>query len=242
MMAKLGYKPGAALGKAEDARTEPISVVIKENRGGIGHDTEKKRKIREEFDEAAKRVKIDQGDYRVRVRLERELKRMEAQIISAQRVAERLDTEADEESSSNKDDHTAALPAAKVPLNKRPFKSINVLWRGLIKHRLEKEAERRMRADMQQSLSRLPTYDDPTEDEEDKRAYAKKQTDNEFVEEDLYDDDVELNEFEELGAFEQLEKLVLYLRNTFHYCFWCKHRYDDGEMEECPGLTEEEHD
>jgi len=236
MMAKLGYKPGTTLGKAKDARTEPIGVSIREGKGGIGHDTEKKRKIREELEEAAKRVKVDQGDYRERVRQEREEKRLEGQIIGAQKVAERLDIEADEDVSNTQGNGTA------VPMNKRPLKSINVLWRGMIRHRLEKEAERRMRADMQQSRARLPTYTDPDEEEEDKQAYAKKQTNNEFVEEDLYEEDDELDEFQALSASERLDKLVKYLRDTYHYCFWCKFRYDNAEMEDCPGLTEEEHD
>jgi hypothetical protein len=226
MMAKLGYKPGTTLGKTEDARIEPIGVSVKEDKGGIGHDTAKKRKIREEFEEAAKRVKVGQGDYRERVRQEREEKRIGSQVIGAQKVAEKLDTEVDED----------------PPMDKRPLKSINVLWRGLNRARLEKEAERRMRADMQQSLSRLPTYTDPDEEEEDKQAFGKKQTKNEFVEEDLYDEDEELEKFQALPAPEKLDKLVRYLRETYYYCFWCKFRYDNAEMEGCPGLTEDEHD
>jgi len=111
-----------------------------------------------------------------------------------------------------------------------------------MKNRLEKEAERRMRADMLQSRARLPTYDDPDEDEEDKRAYEKKQSNNDFVEEDVFDEDAELDEFLALSAPERLEKLVKYLRDTYYYCFWCKFRYDDAQMEDCPGLTEEDHD
>lgn len=240
-MAKLGYKPGTTLGKTEDARIEPIGVVIKENRGGIGHDAEKKRKIREEFEEAAKRVKVEEVGYRERVRQEREEKRHAAQIIAAQKVAERFDTEADENSASGQDDGAPEM-AVNVPLNKRPLKNINVLWRGLIRSRLEKDAERRMRADMQQSLSRLPTYDDPDEDQEDRNAYTKKQTSNDFVEEDLYVEDEELNSFNQHSASERLERLVTYLRNTYHYCFWCKFKYDDKAMDGCPGLTEEDHD
>jgi hypothetical protein len=224
MMAKLGYKPGTTLGKAEDARTEPLGISVKEGKGGIGHDNEKKRKIREELEKAAKRVQVDQGDYRERIRQEREEKRLAGQVIGAQKVAERLDTEADEATT------------------KRPLKSINVLWRGPMRDRLEKEAERRMRADMQQSRARLPTYTDPDEDEEDKQAYAKKATNNEFVEEDLYTEDAELDEFQALSAPERLNKIVKYLRDTYYYCFWCKFRYDDAAMEDCPGLTEEEHD
>lgn len=243
MMAKLGYKPGTTLGKSEDARIEPIGVVVKENRGGIGHDADKKRKIREEFEEAAKRVKVEEVGYRERVRQEREEKRHAAQITAAQKVAERLDAEADEKSAGDvkADDYTSKTDT-RVPLNKRPLKSINLLWRGLIRTRLEKDAERRMRADMQQSLSRLPTYDDPDEDQEDKNAYSKKQTTNEFVEEDLYEVDAELDKFNELSTSERLEMLVTYLRDTYRYCFWCKFKYEDEEMEGCPGLTEEDHD
>jgi hypothetical protein len=224
MMAKLGYKPGTTLGKAEDARAEPIGISIKEGKGGIGHDNERKRKIREEFEEAAKRVQVDQGDYRDRIRQEREERRLAGQVLGVQKVAERLDTEADEEATN------------------RPLKSINVLWRGLMRDRLEKEAERRMRADMQQSRIRLPTYTDPDEEEEDKQAYEKKATNNDFVEEDLFTEDTELEEFQALSAPEKLDKVVRYLRDTYHYCFWCKFRYDDAEMEDCPGLTEEDHE
>ncbi|KAF2435656.1 G-patch-domain-containing protein [Tothia fuscella] len=241
MMAKLGYKPGTTLGKAEHARIEPIGVVIKENRGGIGHDSEKKRKIRGELEEAAKRVKVEEVGYRERVRQEREEKRVGGQLVGAQKIAEGLDMEADQDAAAEEDDGTTK-DSSRVPLNKRPLGSINVLWRGLIKSRLEKDVERRMRADMQQSLSRLPTYDNPTEEQEDRDAYAKKQTANEFVEEDLFDEDAELNEFQELDAGERLDKVVMYLRKTYHYCFWCKHRYENTEMEGCPGLTEEEHD
>ncbi len=48
MMAKMGFKPGAALGSKHnaDARTEPIGINMKEDRGGIGLHTEKKRKFR----------------------------------------------------------------------------------------------------------------------------------------------------------------------------------------------------
>jgi hypothetical protein len=244
MMAKLGYKPGSTLGRSEDARTEPIGVIVKENRGGIGHDTEKKRKIREEFEEAAKRVKVEEVGYRERVRQEREEKRHAAQVTAAQKVAERFDTEADEESVSDQDDDNgdSSEHPARIPLNKRPLRSMNVLWRGLVRGRLEKDAERRMRADMQQSLSRLPTYDDADEDQEDKNAYAKKQTNNEFVEDDLYEEDEELDAFNALGASEKLEKLVTYLRHTYHYCFWCKFKYEDEDMEGCPGPAEEDHD
>src|ERR1700712_3585819 len=177
MMAKLGYKPGSALGKTADARTVPINPVLKEDRGGIGHDAEKKRKFREEVEQEAKKIKIDQVGYRDRMRQEREEKRLQGQIFGAQKVAERLDVEAETDQ-----DEASGEVSDTVPLDQRPLKSINVFWRGLVRYRLEKDAERRMRADMQSSLSsKLPTYDDPDEDDQDKIAYARKRTHIEYV-------------------------------------------------------------
>ena len=98
-----------------------------------------------------------------------------------------------------------------------------------------------MRYDLQQSLSRLPTYDDPDEDKDDKRALGKDVVHHTLVE-DLEEEDSEPDEFNALDPAERLEKLVEYLRTEYHYCFWCKYTYPDKEMEGCPGLTEEDHD
>lgn len=237
MMAKLGYKPGSALGKIADARTVPINPVLKEDRGGIGHDAEKKRKFRAAAEQEAKKVKVDQVGYRDRMRQEREEKRLQAQIFGAQKVAERLDVEAETDQ-----DGASGEVSDKVPLDQRPLKSINVFWRGLVRYRLEKDAERRMRAEMQTSLSsKLPTYDDADEDDEDKLAYSRKRTHTEYVD-DLDEEDTELDEFNDLDVAERLKCVVKYLRERHLYCFWCKSKYPDAQMEGCPGLTEEEHD
>jgi len=120
----------------------------------------------------------------------------------------------------------------------KPTWEINVLWRGLVRDREEKERDRRMRYDLHQSLSRRPTYDDPDEDKDDQLALGKKDA----LEEDLEEEDPELDEFNALPPAERLRRLVDYLRETYHYCFWCKHRYEDAAMEGCPGSTEEDHD
>ena len=92
-----------------------------------------------------------------------------------------------------------------------------------------------MRYDLHQSLSRLPTYDDPDEDKEDRQAFGKEV-------EELEEDDPELEGFLAQEPEVRLEKLVKYMRTRWHYCFWCKYRYPDAEMEGCPGVTEEDHD
>tara|TARA_R110002060_G_scaffold16423_2_gene22838 strand:+ start:320 stop:1291 length:972 start_codon:yes stop_codon:yes gene_type:complete len=237
MMAKMGFKPGAALGSKDnvDARIEPIGVSMKEDRGGIGLDTEKKRKFREEVEKEGKRVKAEEGDYRERFRREREEARLEGLVGAAMRVAERMNEEKEEAEASTPED------PKKRTISTKPLKQINILWRGLVRRREEKERDRRMRYDLHQSLSRLPTYDDADEDKEDKRALGKDRIQHTLVE-DLEEEDPDLDAFNELDPAERLHKLVLHLREEYNYCFWCKFTYPDKDMEGCPGLTEEDHD
>ncbi|KAG7435966.1 G patch domain-containing protein 11 [Fusarium oxysporum f. sp. raphani] len=98
-----------------------------------------------------------------------------------------------------------------------------------------------MRYDLEQSLSRLPTYEDDQEDADDKRALGKGHTVYATAE-DLDEEDEELDQFNELEIGERLKSVLEYLREKHQYCFWCKMAYPDAEMEGCPGLTEEDHD
>ncbi|RDL36670.1 uncharacterized protein BP5553_06022 [Venustampulla echinocandica] len=246
MMAKMGFKPGLALGSKDNpgARLEPVGISMKEDRGGIGLDTEKKRKFREEVEKEGKRVKAEEGDYRERVRKEREDARHEGQVGAAMRVAERMHGEKEDEETfkaGGAPDEFVGDGAKRRAISTKPLKQINVLWRGLIRKREEKERDRRMRYDLHQSLSRQPTYDDPDEDKEDRRALGKDVIQHTLVE-DLEEEDPELDAFNALDPGERLHKLVLHLREQFNYCFWCKCAYPDEEMEGCPGLTEEDHD
>ncbi|OIW35355.1 hypothetical protein CONLIGDRAFT_561409, partial [Coniochaeta ligniaria NRRL 30616] len=245
MMAKMGFK-GGSLGRkdgeeGEEGGAEPIRIEVKDDRGGIGMESEKKRKLKEaaeEVERTAKRTKADEGEYRERVRREMEAARLERQVAAAQKIAERMDEE-----------RGGVVPAgdrergkgARRGIGSRPLKSVNVLWRGLVRAREEAERDRRMRYDLEQSLSRLPTYEDEDEDEDDKRAMGKSKTVFE-VAEDLDEEDPELDEFNVLEADEKLRRLVEHLRKEHHYCFWCKFTYPDESMEGCPGLTEEDHD
>lgn len=246
MMAKMGFKGGGLGKKAEDGessgKSEPIKISMKEDRGGIGMDSEKKRKLQEAIEEREiKTVKIDPLEYRERMRIEREDARLESQLHAAQRTAERLD---EEKAGSDPNEHSSSEEASTLkpkPLSSRPLKSIPVLYRGLIRHREEKERDRRMRYDLEQSLSRLPTYENDDEDEDDKKALGKKQVIYSTAD-DLDEEDEELDEFNALEPGTRLSRLVMYLRETHNYCFWCKMAYPDAEMDGCPGVTEEDHD
>jgi len=271
MMAKLGFKPGDSLGKRDTdtesstpddskTRSEPLNLIFKENRGGIGLDSEKKRKLREEAEEAVKKIKHEEGDYRDRVREERELKRTEAQVRAAQKVAERLDTEAEEDTgkdedrvhndkddTSDKDSEFRDTPKKSI----KPTSQINVLYRGLVREREERERDIQARHALQHSLpssffpsEKLPGYDDADLDRDDKQALGNQLGPyTAAVEQELEEEDPELDAFNALEPAERLHKLVVYLRETYRYCFWCKYRYEtDVELEGCPGLTEEDHD
>jgi hypothetical protein len=227
MLAKLGYKPGTGLGKAKSGVPEPISVEIKEDRGGIGRDSDKKRKLQDAVESASKRVRETEDEYRERVRLEHIEKRFESQLFGAQKVTEKFDTEADVEAAGEK-----------APVL-RPLNKVNVLWRGIARDRFLREREKRMKHDMLQSGPRLGTFVDPDEDADDKMALGKSYAD--IVEEEIEEEDLELEEFVAFPVTERLEKVIAYLRDKYHYCFWCKFRYPDETMDGCPGLTEEEH-
>ena len=245
MMAKMGFT-GGALGSKENAaaaRVEPIKVSIKEDRGGIGLESEKRRK----FDEAAERegkkprpAPLDPDEYRDRVRRERELARLERQVHAAMRLAEQMGEE--KAAPLAPKDTEDKLPSKERTIPSRPLKSIPVLWRGLVRHREEAERDRRMRHDLEQGLSRLPTYEDPDEDDDDRRAFGRSGGTVYVTAEDLDEEDAELDAFNALEVGERLRRLVAYLREEHLYCFWCKFTYPDKEMEGCPGSTEEEHD
>lgn len=250
MLAKLGYKAGEALGRSAQARTEPVRPALKEGRGGIGLEAEKKRKLREEMEAEAKKVKTEQGDYRERMRAEREERRLEAQLVAAQKIAENFDSQTKEEEEDGDGAAAAAAANATEPnrpnISSKPLRSINVLWRGLVQSQLQSERERRMRHDLQQSLSGLSSAyrapDDDDEDDVDIKALGQAERRKVLEEEDLEEEDPELEGFNALPLQERLEKLVMYLRETYSYCFWCKYQYPDEKMEGCPGIKEEDHD
>ena len=222
MMVKLGFKPGSALGAPSkaDARTEPLGIEVKEGKAGIGMENEKKRKFREEatkMEGMEKKQKAEEGDYRERVAREREDQRVEGQWWRAMRVLEGLEQPDDR-------------------LMKVPLKNVNVLWRGLVKDRVEKERERRARYDMNQGLTRNQHNDDPEADEQDRQAWGKEE------EKDLEAEDGELDEFLALEGKHRLRRVADYLRAEYFYCFWCKSKFEDHDMDGCPGSEEGDHD
>ncbi|KAH7086768.1 hypothetical protein FB567DRAFT_50916 [Paraphoma chrysanthemicola] len=234
MMAKFGFKQGDVLGKSENARKEPIRVDMKGDRSGIGLESEKKRKFREQWEQAereAKRSKEEEGDYVEIRRLEAKEKKAERDLDSAQRTAERL-------SEKEEEDKGTAQPAEK------PVMDVNVLWRSRARRRAVIKHEKQQRRELNNSIaSRLPTLAPEEEDDDSKVAHGRDLAPfYTSLENDLEDEDSELAEFEALPVSERLQKLLIFLRETFHYCLYCGYQYPDAAMEGCPGVTDEEHD
>ncbi|KAL7629327.1 hypothetical protein AAE478_000847 [Parahypoxylon ruwenzoriense] len=287
MMAKMGFK-GGALGSKDSGTTgaaagggddgskvwmrleEPIRPEMKEDRGGIGIDSERKRKLNEAAAHHEKKQKVGEDEFRERVRRERELDRKEKQFYAGMKVCERMDEEkmekqgevsdeeedgdggenndnVEEEGEEDDDAQEARMRGRRnrrsINISKRPLKSIPVIWRGLVRSREEAERDRRMRHDLEQSSApRLPTYAEDLEDADDKTAMGKAGATCYAAADDLEEEDPELEAFGALEADERLRRLVEYLRREHNYCFWCKCGYPDERMDGCPGLTEEDHD
>ena len=237
MLAKMGYK-GSALGQVDHARTQPITLSTKDDRGGIGMDSERKRKIREaaaaieaEANVAKKQKVVDENEFRARNRAEREEKRAEGQMWATMKVLEGYETgvlqtqdeaAADQKSGSNRED----LPS-KTEGN--TLRNVNSLYRPLIKRRFEREREQRMKIELNNSLSTRndDDYDDCAHDA--REEYHLDETGE------------ELEAFESLSFAERRDRVISELRSRYYYCFWCKHQYEDERMEGCPGLSEDEH-
>ncbi|KAH9879310.1 hypothetical protein J1614_002749, partial [Plenodomus biglobosus] len=165
MMAKFGFKQGDALGKTEGARKDPIRVNVKDDRGGIGLESEKKRKFREQFEAAerlVKRTKEEEGDYLEMRRQQQKERKLEKDLNSAQRTAERLADKAAEEKGTSAPDE-------------KPLKDINVLWRARARGRLEMQHEKQQRRELDNSISsRLPTLAADDEDDDDSKVAQNK--------------------------------------------------------------------
>jgi hypothetical protein len=235
MMAKMGFKAGGGLGAVgNEGRTRPVELGMKDDKGGIGADSEKKRKIREAAEAAesgVKRTKLTVEGFRERNVREREEKRLEGMWYGAMKILEAFEDDGDKKDDKVKKPE-AGTDAGKDDSTKRPLKSMNVLYRPLVRDRLAKERERRARYDLTQSLSRNEEYTE--EDADDTLALSSEV-------QDLDEEDSELEEYEGLPIADRLGKVIQHLREKYWYCFWCKYRYEDAGMEDCPGLTEDEH-
>jgi len=240
MLAKLGYQPDTTLGKG--ALKEPVKIEMKTSKGGIGFVSETQKRQREAMElegEQFKRAKLDLDRYREQMSKQREEERARRQVLRAQKVAEHLESdESPNDGQIDKDQTGQVEQQSSSGVDKRSLKSIDVVWRGLVR----RQREREMDAYLQQLKSRGLPQDNSGEDQSSEESKLDQKKGDIFVEVDLDEEDNELEEFEALDPKEQLGRVVEYLRYTHRYCFWCMHQYSDEEMDGCPGVSEGDHD
>lgn len=102
---------------------------------------------------------------------------------------------------------------------------INVLWRGYVKF-----IQKLLRDKREQQRLKNPNEIEEVED-------------NDEDDEDESEGDYELELFEELSLDEKIDKLNVFLRSFYNFCYYCGVKYEDQKdlFENCPGLTEDEH-
>nr|POE48340.1 g patch domain-containing protein 11 [Quercus suber] len=244
MMAKMGYKPGSALGKSENALMKPIEVVVKSGRGGIGADSAKKRKLQEMAEKVEaenKRQEVSALNYRDRLAKDQEEKRIEAVMWSAMRTLERIEILGGKTYEEGASEDKGTTPFADSdPDDTKPLTEINFLYRDVVARRREKDQQKLLRSHDGFLLpSKQEHYaGDQDDDKDDKFTFVA--DDHDSAEQKPEDND-EFTAFQGLSVADRLERVVVELRNNHFYCFWCKFKYPDSQMLGCPGASEDEH-
>jgi hypothetical protein len=249
IMAKMGFKPGQALGRAtQNGRKEPVQILLKQGKGGIGADAEAKKRAREDMEALQGREKarkVGEGEFRDRMAREREEKRLEGVWWGAMKVCERFDNDdddAEEEEASTTTAPTSTQKKKQEQVNKE--KKVTLLYRPLLQKRLHQTKQKQLHKSALDALSSY--HHDPEADTHDKIALGlDAEIKDEYPDqEEEGQEDAELQDYLALQVHERVGKVVAYLRERYGYCFWCKYRYASvEEMDEaCPGLEEEMHD
>ncbi|EPX75269.1 RNA-binding protein [Schizosaccharomyces octosporus yFS286] len=218
MMKKMGYKSGSALGVEEKEEEEPLYVEKKQDKGGIGYENDKKRRlediIKEERLDIEKQTKSI-NEFSTEKSKEYLEKKLANQCSSAQRVLEKLETNELEKSGLE-------MTAEKA----HPY------YRSLL---LRKEQDLEERVKRKRLASRVPLAQLET---------ASGSDVPEQLESEPTKMDKEFHYFESLTELEKLSTVLLYLRRKYFYCLYCGFSYDNLEDLEtnCPGVYEDDHD
>jgi len=100
MLAKMGYKPGTSLGKDNTGRSEPVEVVVKVGKEGLGREAAMKRLAEEKcriLEERARKcvAEFDPAAFRAQMREKHLARRTESDLFKAQKSCRELDEKKD---------------------------------------------------------------------------------------------------------------------------------------------------
>ncbi|KAF9429281.1 G patch domain-containing protein 11 [Entomortierella beljakovae] len=267
MLLKMGFKMGGTLGAAKNpsesspqdnnsgagtsgntnALRVPIAVEIKQGRGGLGMDTLKRRREEEELQrhvDESKRA-FDQ-DFRGQNINKFELDKRHRQLGAARAICMQLDAKSktrmdkgqSEETATNQDERSNEFwwIASSVP---DEILGTKLMGPGAEINESEQEDEDsdrdfdRERYDNGQRLEKRIRIE-PLLGEESNEVEVQEIVPPKWG---------ERPEFARLEVHEKLLKVVNYLRNRHHYCFWCSAQYygEDDLNQNCPGESEDDH-
>ncbi|XP_060081576.1 G patch domain-containing protein 11-like [Ylistrum balloti] len=220
LLAKMGYKPGMALGKRGEGRSEPVPIELKDGRGGLGRDTQVKRK---QAEAVAFRAMISHKRQKMELRQKQHFmshmsnrfseQQAERDLYKSQKVCEQLDSQMD----------------IKEP-------EVYYYWPASHLKHLKKKA--------QQHVCEEEDYDDDFNDDRNDGIPKKPLRSLHDYEEEEDEEEEEEEVIDTVPITEKLQILTKYLRTKHVYCVWCGTRYNDAEDLEssCPGSTSEAHD
>ncbi|KAK9384746.1 hypothetical protein V1515DRAFT_319654 [Lipomyces mesembrius] len=237
IMKKMGFVPGYGLGKTgDDVHQEPLRPVLKYDRGGIGMASAHREHIQSEAKRAQELAQAEKQSFIDRKREEQLEKKIFGQLREAQNICQELDISNDPRLESILYSHSSASggPSSREykELDVPMLRSVNFLWREVVVERQNADYEKGLR---RRILDRASSVDDDEPENLESRV-------EEFVPEDYMDE--ELEAFNGLESAKKLEVVLEYLRQKYYYCFWCGCKYDDAvDLDQnCPGLTEEDHE
>ncbi|XP_053382931.1 G patch domain-containing protein 11-like [Mercenaria mercenaria] len=216
LLQKMGYKPGMAIGKSGVGRTEPIPVEVKTVGGGLGSETEQKRKKDERVQMhkywSAKRQKMEvehKQTFMKRMNEKMRNRNVDKDLYKSQKVCEQLDSQLG------------------ITEPHEPF-----FWpEALLPKQAEEDDDYGVESD--ERLDRLqPGYSGYVQDD--------------VSDDDDTDDLAETGGMPTatFSTEEKLDVLTIYLRTKHKYCIWCGTKYNDKEdlMKHCPGNSAELHE
>ncbi|PNS20336.1 hypothetical protein CAC42_5786 [Sphaceloma murrayae] len=228
-----GQESGGGLGDGDEGDTrltEPIRVQVKSGKHGIGHGGEedpglkRAREVLDREEERVKRLKSEMGTYRSRNVAEGNEKRIEGQWWGAMRVCRTLE-EQDREREGRDGEEVSP-------------EDVDVCWREAIRADVREKRDKEARRERDRRLDR----GEDSEDEDDKVAKGESLGSLPLLDGSEEDDDEELDDFLTLPVAERLLNTILHQREKWWYCFWCKSRFDDKDLDGCPGVAEEDHE
>ncbi|KAF9356429.1 hypothetical protein BGX26_005293 [Mortierella sp. AD094] len=268
MLLKMGFKKGGTLGATRpstgsepqsssdntggrsDALRAPIEVQIKQGRGGLGMDSEKKRQAEEELqrhvDEAHRA--FDQ-DFRGQKMNKFEIEKRSRQLGAARAICMQLDAKMmkDAQDQAQKDD-TENMGRSNEFWWISDSVTDDVLGTRLMGPGAEVTTTKEHGEDIdQRGFDHSDDEDGDPELKKEKRIKLDPLLSAENYEGAVQDEEPpkwgERPDFAQLEVHEKLYKVVHYLRTKHCYCFWCSAQYygADDLAQNCPGEDEDDH-